>query len=152
MVTSIKVKFHQNFDIFHGKISTAFDFGSYWESNFYFWSKITSKILNKWQLWPKNVVTQILQSLYYNFNSILDDNRKRKVCEECFVQAKLSSKNLTEKIQNKEPFYDEPLPILCNDAVVLGNYKKTHFGFWASHFLLNTFVHFFKKMTLCHCF
>ena len=65
----------------------------------------------------------------YNFNSILDDNRKRKVCEECFVQAKLSSKNLTEKIQNKEPFYDEPLPILCNDAVVLGNYKKIRFGF-----------------------
>ena len=85
-------------------------------------------------MWPKNVVTQILQSLYYNFNSILDDNRKRKVCEECFVQAKLSSKNLTEKIQNKEPFYDEPLPILCNDAVVLGNYKKIRFGFWAFHF------------------
>ena len=34
----------------------------------WYWSKITSKMRDKfwtkWQLWPKNVITQILQSLY----------------------------------------------------------------------------------------
>ena len=70
MVTSILGKnIIKYLDIFYEKISTASDFGSYLVSNFRFWSKITSKMRDKfwrkWQLWPKNVITQILQRLYY---------------------------------------------------------------------------------------
>ena len=53
------------------------------------------------------------------FGSKLDDYRKRKVCEDCYVQANVSLNKISEKITQKEPFFGEPLPILCNDAVVL---------------------------------
>ena len=55
--------------------STAYNFGSYLVWNGKFWIKIAFKMINefwtKWQLWPKNVINHILQSLY-NFISTLE--------------------------------------------------------------------------------
>ena len=70
--------FIKKFDIFLEKIGTAFDFDLYMELNCKFWITITLKLINefwtKWQLWPKNVINQILQSLYNFFF----DTRKRQ--------------------------------------------------------------------------
>lgn len=38
---------------------------------------------------------------------------------ECYVQASLNFQRVKNKIVEKQPFYDEPLPIICNEAVVL---------------------------------
>ena len=38
---------------------------------------------------------------------------------ECYVQAALNFQRIKDKIVEKQPFYDESLPILGNDAVVL---------------------------------
>ena len=41
------------------------------------------------------------------------------ILSECYVQASLNFQRVKNKIVEKQPFYDEPLPIICNEAVVL---------------------------------
>ena len=69
-----RLKFHQKFESFHKKNFNNLWFGSYFLWNCKFWSIIASKLRDKfwkkWQLWPKNVITQIFQRPY-NLISIL---------------------------------------------------------------------------------
>ena len=48
--------------------------GSYLESNYWFWNKITSNMFDeywkKWQLWPKNVSSKVFLSLYYFISTL----------------------------------------------------------------------------------
>merc|ERR1719225_995995 len=67
---------------------------------------------------PDNVVTaKPFVVAYYGAKENADC--KRKICEECYVQASLNFQRVKNKIVEKQPFYDEPLPIICNEAVVL---------------------------------
>jgi len=66
----------------------------------------------------ENVITAKPFVIAY-FGAKIDEKRKRKVCQDCFVEAKISLNRITQKIQTGEPFIDEPLPIIKDTAVIL---------------------------------
>ena len=53
------------------------------------------------------------------YGAKLDEKRKRKVCQECFVQAETTLKNITSKLKSKQPIHDVPLPVIRDTSVVL---------------------------------
>ena len=51
----------------------------------------------------ENVITAKPFVIAY-FGAKIDEKRKRKVCQDCFVEAKISLNRITQKIQTEEPF------------------------------------------------
>ena len=63
------------------------------------------KFWTKWQSWPKNVITQILQSLYY-LNYILDDGIERSHPDLVANYDPLASYDVNQNDNDPTPRYD----------------------------------------------
>ena len=69
------------------------------------------------------ILTSMNQSHIFSIFSLIFGNKIlyyfSVILSECYVQASLNFQRVKNKIVEKQPFYDEPLPIICNEAVVL---------------------------------
>ena len=75
-----------------------------------FWNKITSKVIieckAKWLLWPKFVITQILQSSYNFITTLVADpgyhpEDPKELCNRIFVTVYMGTKNSSEETKSR---------------------------------------------------
>ena len=59
----------------------------------------------------ENVITAKPFVITY-FGGKVDDKRKRKVCQDCFVEAKITLNRVTQKIHAGQPFIGKSIYIL----------------------------------------
>ena len=59
----------------------------------------------------ENVITAKPFVIAY-FGGKVDEKRKRKVCQDCFVEAKVSLNRITQKIQDEQPFIGNSVYVL----------------------------------------
>jgi histone-lysine N-methyltransferase SETDB1 len=65
-----------------------------------------------------NVITAKPFVISY-FGAKMDEKRKRKVCRDCYVQAKVTTDAMVAKLMSKESVITEPLPTVHDAAVIL---------------------------------
>ena len=66
----------------------------------------------------ENVITAKPFVIAY-FGGKVDEKRKRKVCQDCFVEAKVSLNRITQKIQAKQPFIGNQFYLLTYGSSTL---------------------------------
>ena len=66
----------------------------------------------------ENLVTAKPFAIAY-FGVKVEDSRKRKICQDCYLKAQISLQGITQNVQAGQPFLDQPLPIIKDKTIVL---------------------------------